>query len=112
MGKERKWLLRARLRAGLDACRLRPRATRSQLPASAATESLFIRTVADGAALRQDALDLAVRTRNNVDADQLADTARGRGTRVGRGLNRSDITADEYGHITGTDILFADKPNV
>src|SRR2546430_1027263 len=106
MGKKRKWLLRARLGARLDACRFRPRASGAKLTASAATDSLFIRTVADGSALRQDALDLAMRTRNNVDADQLADTARCRCAGIGRGLDRSDITADEYGHITGADIFF------
>lgn len=48
--------------------------TRAELPA-AARKSFLVRAVANLAAFWQDAFDLTVRTRDNMNADQLADTS-------------------------------------
>jgi len=98
--------------AALDACRLIAGITCTKLTTAAALQSFLIRAVTDSTAFRQNALDLTVRPRNNVNADQLANPAGSGRACVRRCLYGTDIAADEHGHITGTDILFADKPNV
>jgi len=47
-----------------------------------------------------------------VNADELADAPGGRGTRIGRCLDRSHIASDDRGHEAGVDLLPADEDDI
>jgi hypothetical protein len=57
----------------------------------------------------QSFIDGRVRARNDVNADQLTDTAGRSGTGVGRGLYGGDVAADDRGDESGPDLFIADK---
>src|SRR5688500_15670546 len=59
--------------------------------AGAAADGALVGAVAGAAVVREHALDLAVRARDDVDADELADAARGGRARVGRRLDRAHV---------------------
>ena len=61
---------------------------------------------------REDLVEVVGRTRDDVDADQLADAARGGGAGVGRGLHGADVAADDRGDQAGIDLLPADEDDV
>jgi hypothetical protein len=61
---------------------------------------------------RQSLINRRVRSRDNVNAYELAYTPGGCGSGVGRRLYCCDITADDGRHKTGTDLLVSDKLNV
>src|SRR5689334_13706762 len=61
---------------------------------------------------RQGFVDAAVRARDDVDADELADAAGGGGACVCSSFDRRDITADNRRHESGADLLVADQRDV
>jgi hypothetical protein len=75
-------------------------------------------TSALGATLRacsadgEDVLEVVGRTRNHMDAYELADTSRGRGSGVSRSLDRTDITPNNRGDEARIDLLPADEDHV
>ena len=62
--------------------------------------------------LGEDFLDFRVRAGDDVDRDELAYAPRRRRARVGRRLDRADITADEYGDVAGADVFLPDEHDV
>src|SRR5215213_5328697 len=76
---------------------------------AAAADGTLVGAVARPAVVREHALDLAVRARDDVDADQLADAAGGGRARVRRGLDGAHVAADEDRHVAGADVLLADE---
>src|SRR5215207_1925774 len=54
----------------------------------------------------------AVRARDDVDADEFADTARGGGAGVGGGLDGGDVAADDGRDEARADLLVADQRDV
>src|SRR5512140_2505418 len=62
--------------------------------------------------LRQDHLDIGVRSWDDMDRGQLADTL-GRGSTGIRGsLHRADIAAHHHGHVPAADIFTADQGDI
>src|SRR5581483_9920294 len=60
----------------------------------------------------QCTVQFSMRTRNNVNADQFANSSGSRGACVCSSLYRTDISANENGDITCADVFFADQDNV
>ena len=60
----------------------------------------------------QDSFDFCVRTGDDVDRDELADAARGRGAGVRRGLDGADVAAHEDGDVAGPDVFLGDEHDV
>src|SRR5262249_49878691 len=58
---------------------------------------------------RQHQVDVGVRARNDVHADQLAHALRGALTGLGRRLHRRDVAADDGGHVAAADLLVPDQ---
>src|SRR5438477_7782566 len=80
--------------------------------APAARERPLVGAVAGATVARQHALDFGVRARDDVDADQLADSSRRRRPGVGRGLDRAHVAAHEDGDVARADVLLADELDV
>src|SRR5688500_776892 len=64
------------------------------------------------AALRQDGLEVVMRTRDHMDGHELADALGRCGAGIGGGLHRTDIAAHHHGHIAAADLLLPDQPDV
>ena len=47
-----------------------------------------------------------------MNADQLANTSRRGGARIGRGLDRTDVASDDSGDETGINLLPTDEHHV
>src|SRR5215204_4916495 len=75
----------------------------------AAADGALVGAVAGAAVAREHALDLAVRARDDVDADEFAHAPRRGRARVGRRLDRADVAADEDRHVAGADVLLTDE---
>src|ERR1043165_2095125 len=60
----------------------------------------------------QRLVNAAVRARDDVDADEFADAARGCGPGVGRGLDRRHVAAHDGGDEARADLLVADERDV
>src|SRR5215207_6707748 len=60
----------------------------------------------------QGLVDAAVRARDDVDADELADAAGGGGAGVRGGLDRGDVAADDGRDEARADLLVADQRDV
>jgi hypothetical protein len=88
------------------------RFSRSELPAASTAKSFFIRTQTDLTSARQHPFDLVVWSWNDVHADQFTYPASRCRTRVCRGLNGPDITANKDRHVPGADVLFADQLDI
>ena len=59
--------------------------------------------------LRKHPFDFGVRPGNDVDRDELADAPGSRRARIGRGLDRADVAADQHGDVAGADVFRADQ---
>jgi hypothetical protein len=53
-----------------------------------------------------------MRTRNDVDTYQFADTPGSRCSRVGRSFHGRDVASDDCRHESGTDFFIADKLHI
>jgi hypothetical protein len=84
----------------------------AELPSTAALKRFFIRAEADFAASGQYALDLVVRARDDVNADQFADPSSRRGTGVRSRFHRADIAADKDRDVPGSDVFLTHKLHV
>ena len=62
--------------------------------------------------MRQDFFNVAVRTRNNLDAGDFADTGRGGGAGVGRGFDGGDVAGNEDGNDPATRFVPTEKFDV
>src|SRR5678809_1725364 len=80
----------------------------AQLSARATLQSSFIGTQSSASIYRQHTFNFSMRTRNNVDADQLTDSARRCRTCICRRFNRTDIATHEDRHIAGADVLLSE----
>src|SRR5919199_389181 len=78
----------------------------------AAADGALVGAVAGAAVAREHALDLAVRARDDVDADQLAHAPRRGRARVRGRLDRAHVAAHEDGDVAGADVLLADESDV
>jgi hypothetical protein len=92
--------------------RFASRFTRSELAASTALKCLLVGADANLSAFGKYPLDLIVRTRYHVNADEFTDAASRGSSGVSRSFYGSDITANKNGHIAGTDVFFADELHV
>jgi hypothetical protein len=101
--------LAAFARAGLKRA---PLLTLSQLTTRAALKRTLIRTQTGAPIDRQNALNFSVRTRNDVNTDQFADSTRGGCSGVCRRLNRANVSANKDGHVSGADIFFSQELNI
>jgi hypothetical protein len=87
-------------------------ASRAKLSSAATLQSLFIRAVSDRTAFWQNALNLAVRSWNNVNTYQFTDTPRRCGTGVCRRFYGTNVAANEYCDIARADIFLTNQPHV
>jgi hypothetical protein len=85
----------------------------SELTSSPATlQRTLIRTQTSAAIDGQDAFDFGMGARNDVNADQFADSSSSRGPGVGGRLNSADVSANEDSHVARAYILFSQELNV
>jgi hypothetical protein len=84
----------------------------SKLTTRAALKRTLIRAQTCTPIDRQNALNFGVWARNNVNADQLTDSSRGRSSSVSSRLYRTHITADKDRHVAGADVLFSQELNI
>jgi hypothetical protein len=82
------------------------------LSSATSAKSLFIRTQTNLSAARQHSFNLAMRSGNYMNTDQLANTAGCSGSCIGRGLNGTDIAAHEYRDVSRPDVLLPDQLNI
>src|SRR6185503_14151672 len=81
----------------------------AELPACPTLQSTLIGTQTGATVHRKHALDLRVRTRNHVYADQLTDASRCSRACVSCCLHSANVAAHKDRHIPCTDVLFAEQ---
>jgi hypothetical protein len=108
----RKRLFVSRLQSLASGGLIQSAVTGVKLSAATALESFFIGTQTNVPAFWKHSFNFIMGSRDNMDADQLADPSGGRGPCIGRCFHRSDIAPDENSYVTRTDVLFTDQLDI
>jgi hypothetical protein len=83
--------------------------TLTQLSASSACQlRLFVGADTSAGVYRQHSFNFGVGAGDNMHADQLADSTRSRGARVGGGFHCAHVATHKDRHVPGADVLFSE----